>query len=143
MVDSLLSFDLPSKRRSKRAPTVAESSTIDLTLDEDDLPSLSITNLETGYNDDICPEAKRVGEEFGYTYGLANVLESKSRKLYAVCPQQKVNILTCVIGQCIKDRHEMKLVDCFGKFMTVTLKPSRGVDLRQDDIVGKSATDPQ
>ena len=140
MASSALSFDQSSSKRArrKRAPNVVECSTIDLTLDDDDLPSVSLTNLETGYNDDICPEAKRVGEEFGYEYGLAAVLESKSRKLYAVCPQQKVNILTMVIGQCVQDEHEMKLVDCFGKFMTVTLKATGGVDIQQDDIVGKS-----
>ena len=43
-----------------------------------------------------------------------------------------------VIGQCVQDEHEMKLVDCFGKFMTVTLKATGGVDIQQDDIVGKS-----
>ena len=49
MASSALSFDQSSSKRArrKRAPNVVECSTIDLTLDDDDLPSVSLTNLET------------------------------------------------------------------------------------------------
>ena len=66
------------------------------------------------------------------------MLATSERTAFFLPSLQKVNILTMVIGQCVQDEHEMKLVDCFGKFMTVTLKATGGVDIQQDDIVGKS-----